>query len=184
MVLESLLVWTGDCWFRAGNKRSKDPLLDRHGFGQIVKDARSDTIKTITRLMQREAGRKVVATNKSSQSEKNELYEEWKCLTKPGRFYVVTPMEKQVSSEVIHTSTTMPKWHLTWNSIWYRNWKKRNKGNHRIDILYSNVSPWQRFLMKFFCLQVKAKLPNEPFSIQGLKNLLDDLLKTSIKPKR
>jgi hypothetical protein len=84
---------------RTGNKRAKDPLLGRHGFGQIVKDARSDTIKTITRSMQRESGWKVVATNKSSQSDKNELYEEQKCMTKTGKFYIVTPLEKQVRTE-------------------------------------------------------------------------------------
>jgi len=74
---------------RGGRRRVKDPIMDRHGFGQIVKDARSDTIKTITRGMAREAMWKVVATNKSKQSEKNEVYHEKKCITRKTKFYVV-----------------------------------------------------------------------------------------------
>lgn len=82
---------------RCGRRRIKDPFMDRHGFGQIVKDARSDTIKTITRGMARDAKWKVVATNKSKQSEKNEVYHERQCITRAGKFYVVTMEEMAVS---------------------------------------------------------------------------------------
>jgi hypothetical protein len=81
---------------RTGSQRVKDPVMDRHGFGQIVKDARSDTIKTITRTMEREAGWKVVATNKQSQSEKNQLYEERRATGKTGKYFVVTALTKKV----------------------------------------------------------------------------------------
>ena len=74
---------------RGGRRRVKDPVLDRHGFGQIVKDARSDTIKTITRAMARDAMWKVVATNKSKQSEKNEVYHEKRCVVANTNFFVV-----------------------------------------------------------------------------------------------
>lgn len=71
-------------------------ILDRHGFGRIVKDARSDTIKTITRAMMRNAKWKVVATNKSKQSEENEVYYERNGLTREGKYYVVIAEDTQV----------------------------------------------------------------------------------------
>ena len=83
---------------RCGRRRVKDPIMDRHGFGQIVKDARSDTIKTITRGMGRDAKWKVVATNKSKQSEKNEVYHERNCISNKGKFYVVTIEDIVVST--------------------------------------------------------------------------------------
>ena len=82
---------------RCGRRRVKDPIMDRHGFGQIVKDARSDTIKTITRGMARDANWKVVATNKSKQSEKNEIYHERQCISRAAKFYVVTKVDAVVS---------------------------------------------------------------------------------------
>lgn len=82
---------------RGGRRRVKDPIMDRHGFGQIVKDARSDTIKTITRGMARDARWKVVATNKSKQSEKNEVYHERQCISRAGKFFVVVTDEAIVS---------------------------------------------------------------------------------------
>jgi hypothetical protein len=83
---------------RLGRQRVKDPILDRHGFGQIVKDARSDTIKTITRGMIRDAKWKVVATNKSKQSEKNEVYYERNSISMKGKYYVVVSEDIPVCS--------------------------------------------------------------------------------------
>jgi hypothetical protein len=82
---------------RLGRQRTKDPIMDRHGFGQIVKNARSDTIKTIARGMGRDAKWKVVATNKQAQSEKNEVYHERTCISQKGKFYVVITEETVVS---------------------------------------------------------------------------------------
>jgi hypothetical protein len=81
---------------RCGRRRVKDPIMDRHGFGQIVKDSRSDTIKTIARGMARDAMWKVVATNKSKQSEKNEVYHEKRCVMRNTKFYVVVTESETV----------------------------------------------------------------------------------------
>lgn len=89
---------------RGGRRRIKDPVLDRHGFGQIVKDARSDTIKTITRGMARDAMWKVVATNKSKQSEKNEVYHERRCAEGNTKFFVVVTENDVVRKHLLELS--------------------------------------------------------------------------------
>lgn len=106
---------------RCGRRRVKDPVMDRHGFGQIVKDARSDTIKTITRGMARDAMWKVVATNKSKQSEKNEVYCEKRCVTRNTKFYVVIT-ENELVRELLLES---PKIHILTTKCLLQEPKKR-----------------------------------------------------------
>ena len=64
----------------------KNPIMDRHGFGQIVKDAQSDTNKKIIRGMAKDAWWKVVATNKWNQSK---VYRERQFISRAAKFFVV-----------------------------------------------------------------------------------------------
>jgi hypothetical protein len=110
---------------RLGRQRMKDPILDRHGFGQIVKDARSDTIKTITRSMMRDTKWKVVATNKSKQSEKNEVYYERNCISITGRYYVVVAEDAPVSTLCLY------KKRRTFTNHCFNYYRNRKKGDRR-----------------------------------------------------